>query len=172
MASSGHSNPVNNTIPNMLIIPHDELSMAKWVAGQLSNVYNKKDPFTAKYALLQVILADKDATSLPWGAVREAWATSMHDLEEGHLRWEDGTQWAIIRLSTLQMSMANSKVTQQQNPRKVCKFYNEGVCTYDSHHGAYRHICSHSDRLARSLQHPEVKCIIKTRSREKQSMKT
>ena len=29
MASSWHSNPVNNTIPNMLIIPHDELSMAK-----------------------------------------------------------------------------------------------------------------------------------------------
>ena len=37
-------------------VPYDELSMAQWVAGQLSNVYNMKDPLTAKHALLQVIL--------------------------------------------------------------------------------------------------------------------
>ena len=41
--------------------------MAQWVTGQLNNVYNMKDPLTAKHTLLQVILAVKDATSLPWG---------------------------------------------------------------------------------------------------------
>ena len=51
------------------------------VTGQLSNVYNMKDPLTAKHALFQVILAVKDATSLHWGAVRSVWVTSMHDLE-------------------------------------------------------------------------------------------
>ena len=66
-------------------VPYDELSMAQWVTGQLSNIYNMKDSITARHALLQVILAIKDATSLPWGAVRSAWATSMHDLEEGNL---------------------------------------------------------------------------------------
>ena len=71
----------------------------QWVTGQLSNVYNMKDPFTAKHSLLQVILACKDATSLPWGAVRSSWATSMHDLEEGNLHWEDATQWSINRIS-------------------------------------------------------------------------
>ena len=80
--------------------------MAQWVTGQLNNVYSMKDPSTAKHALLQVILAIKDATSLPWGAVRSAWATSVHDLEEGNLHWNDATQWAINHLSASQMSMA------------------------------------------------------------------
>ena len=48
-------------------VPYDELSMAQWVTGQLNNVYSMKDPITAKHALLQVILAVRDATSLPWG---------------------------------------------------------------------------------------------------------
>ena len=44
---------------------YDELSMAQWVTGQLNKVYSMKDPITATHALLQVILAIKDATSLP-----------------------------------------------------------------------------------------------------------
>ena len=48
-------------------VPYDELSMAQWFTGQLSNVYSMKDSLTARHALLQVILAVKDATSLPCG---------------------------------------------------------------------------------------------------------
>ena len=151
-------------------VPYDELSMAQWVTGQLNNVYNMKDPLMARHALLQVILAIKDATSLPWGAVRSAWATSMHDLEEGNLHWDDATQWAINRLSASQMSMANSQLTQQHNSKKTCKFYNEGTCSYDNHHGAYRHICSYCERSGRSLQHPEVKCNSKNRSKDRQAV--
>ena len=150
-------------------VPYDELSMAQWVTGQLNNVYNMKHLPTARHALLQVILAIKDATSLPWGAVRSAWATSMHDLEEGNLHWDDATQWAINRLSASQMSMANFQVTQHHNPKKICKFYNEGMCSYDNHHGAYRHICSYCERSGRTLQHPEVKCNSKNRSKDKQA---
>ena len=65
---------------------------------QLSNVYQIKDRNTSKQALLQVIMVMKDATSLPWQAVRSAWATSMHEVEEGQLTWGDATQWALNRL--------------------------------------------------------------------------
>ena len=41
----------------------------------------------------------RDTTSLPWPAVRGAWATSMHDLEEGRLTWQDATQWSLSHLS-------------------------------------------------------------------------
>ena len=146
--------------------------MAQWVTGQLNNVYSMKDPITAKHALIQVILAVKDATSLPWGTVRSTWATSMHDLEEGNLHWNDATQWAINRLSALQMSMANSQFTQQYNSKKICKFYNEGTCSYENHHGAYRHICSYCDRVGRVLQHPEVKCNMKNKPKERQTVKS
>ena len=144
--------------------------MAQWVTGQLSNIYNIKDFITARHALLQVILAIKDATSLPWGAVRSAWATSMHDLEEGDLHWDNATQWTINRLSASQMSMANSQVTQQHKSKKICKFYNDGTCSHNNHHGAYRHICSYCDRSGRILQHPEVKCNSKNRFKDKQTV--
>ena len=108
-------------------IPYDELSMARWVTGKLTNVYSMKDLLTAKHALLQVILAINDATSLPWGAVRSEWATSMHDLEEDNLHWEDATQWAINHLSASQMSIAISQFTQQHKPKKIANFKMKGL---------------------------------------------
>ena len=51
--------------------------------------------------------------------------------------------------------------TQQHNSMKICKFYNEGTCSYENHHGLYKHIFGYCDRLGRVLQHPEVKCNIK-----------
>ena len=98
---------------------YDDLTLPQWITGQLTNIYHMKDQTTARHALLQVILAMKDATSLPWTAVRNAWATSMHDLEEGHLGWHDST----LRLSTSQISIANSQVTQ---PKKICQLFYRG----------------------------------------------
>ena len=65
-------------------VRYDDLTLPQWITGQLSNIYHMRDQTTAGHALLQVILAMKDATSLPWTAVRSAWAMSMHDLEEGN----------------------------------------------------------------------------------------
>ena len=72
-------------------VTYDELPLPQWVSGQLSNVYAILDPTLSKQALLQVIFAMKDAVSLPWPAVRAAWASSMHQVEEGHLSWADYT---------------------------------------------------------------------------------
>ena len=46
-------------------IPYDELTLPEWVVGQLYNVFHIQDPSLARQALLQVILAIRDATSLP-----------------------------------------------------------------------------------------------------------
>ena len=77
-----------------------------------------KDQNTARQALLQVILSMRDATSLPWPAVRGAWATSMHDLEEGHLGWQDTTQWSLNRLSSSQISMATAQTAKDLAPMR------------------------------------------------------
>ena len=45
---------------------YDDLTLNRWITGQLTNIYHMKDLTTARHALLQVILAMKDATSLPW----------------------------------------------------------------------------------------------------------
>ena len=73
-------------------LAYDDLTLAQWVSGQLSNIYNIQDLSTIKHALLQMILATKDAASLPWPTVRDAWAASMHSVEEGRLGWEDTNQ--------------------------------------------------------------------------------
>ena len=64
---------------------YDDLSLPQWIAGQLSNIYAITDPILSKQALLQVIHAMRDAASLPWPTVRAAWASSMHQIEEGIL---------------------------------------------------------------------------------------
>ena len=64
-------------------VVYDELSLPQWISDQLSNIYAIPDPTLSKQALLQVIFAMRDAVSLPWPAVRAAWASSMHQVEEG-----------------------------------------------------------------------------------------
>ena len=123
-----------------------------------------KDPTTVKHALLQVIMAMKDATSLPWPAVGGAWATSMHDLEEGHLGWQDATQWSINRLSASRISMASAQNPQTTQPRKLCKFYNEGTCSHEASHENYKH--AYFEKQDRSGGHPEVKCFTKLRAKK------
>ena len=81
-----------------------------------------RDLTTVKHVLLQVILAMKDAISLPWPAVRGGWATSMHDLEEGYLGLQDTTQWSFNHLSASQISMASSQNPQTTQPRKCANF--------------------------------------------------
>ena len=66
-------------------VTYDELTMPQWVAGQLTNIYSISEPTLVKQAILQMVFAMRDATSLPWNAVRTAWASSMHEVEEGNL---------------------------------------------------------------------------------------
>ena len=60
--------------PAHLRWPNAELTMPQWVAGQLTNIYNISDLSIVKQTLLEVIQSISDATSLPWAAVRNAWA--------------------------------------------------------------------------------------------------
>ena len=99
-------------------VTYDDLSLPQLVVRQLSNINYMKDSAAAKHALLQVILAVKDATSFPWNAVRTAWATSMHDLEEGNLTWQDSTLWSLNRLSASQISMVSVHSTQPSQLKK------------------------------------------------------
>ena len=71
---------------------YDDLNMAQWVLGQLNNVLLIEDNGTLRNVLTQVAMAIRDAVSLPWPAVRSAWAVSMTDIEEGRLAWTDSMQ--------------------------------------------------------------------------------
>ena len=148
---------------------YDELSLPEWAVGQRMNIFHIQDPAIIKKALLQTILALKDATSLPWQAVRAAYANSMHDMEQGILTWDDQMQWSLNRLSASQIAMANTNiVTTQGSHRKICKYYNEGTCSFDSNHGNFKHVCSFCARSGKNLVHSELKCHSKQRGLDKQ----
>ena len=124
---------------------YDDLTIQEWAVGQLSNVYHIQNPLLVKQVLLQVILSLRDATSLPWQAVRSALGNSMHEVEQGSLQWADATRWAINRLSTSQIAMANASQVSSQSTaqtKKACRFYNEGVCSHEGNHGLFKHICA------------------------------
>ena len=147
-------------------IAYDDLSFPQWVSGQLTNIYNIQDPNLAKQALLQVIMSTRDAASLPWPVVRKAWAVSIHEVEEGSLDWSRTTQWSLNRLSTSQLAMASGNNTQ---PKKPCKFYNDGSCSHEGNHGNYLHVCSFCNKQGRNLGHQESRCMFKARAPSKQN---
>ena len=147
-------------------LSYDDLTLPQWVSGQLSNIYNIQDPSTVKHALLQLIMATKDASSLPWPTVRDAWAVSMHAVEEGRLSWDDTNQWSFNRLGASQIALSNRQPTSQSN-RKICKYYNDGSCSHESNHGSYNHLCSFCMKQGRTLPHPETKCNFKARGQAK-----
>ena len=142
---------------------YDDLSLPEWAVGQLNNIYQIQDPVVVKKALLQTIMALKDATSLPRVAVRSAYANSMHEMEQGTLSWDDQTQWSLNRLSASQIGMANANLSSSQGAhKKICKYYNEGTCTFESNlNGNFRHICTFCSKLGKTSTHPETKCYSK-----------
>ena len=146
--------------------PYDDLSMAQWISGQINNVLLIEDPVIVRNVLTQVAMAMKDAITLPWPAVRSAWAVSMSEVEEGRLGWADSTQWALNRISNSQLAVLNSHTTTSGGQRsKICRFYNEGNCNNEGHHGIYRHFCAHCHKQGRSLMHPEIRCMSRSAGR-------
>ena len=133
--------------------------MAQWISGQLNNMLLVEDNTTLNNILTQVLMAMRDAVSLPWPAVRSGWAVSITDIEEGRLSWTDSMQWSLNRIGNSQLAVLNSNsVTQNGQKFKVCKFYNEGSCTNENHHGIYKHYCTYCHKQGRSLMHPECRC--------------
>ena len=133
--------------------------MAQWVSGQLNNVLLIEDNVTLRNVLPQVAMAMRTAVSLPWPAVRSAWAVSMTDIEEGRLAWTDSMQWSLNRISNSQLAVLNShNVASGGQKIKICKFFNEENCTNEGHHGVYKHFCVFCHRQGRSLMNPEFRC--------------
>ena len=84
---------------------YDDLSVPQWVAGQLTNAIQIQDNDILRSVLTQIIFTMRDAASIPWPAVREAYASSMHEVEEGRLAWSNATQWALNRLSAYKIGI-------------------------------------------------------------------
>ena len=92
--------------------------------------------------------------------MRSAWAVSMTDIEEGRLGWADSMQWSINRISNSQLAMHNVQtLAPSGNKVRICRFFNEGTCNSEGHHGTYKHFCAHCFKLSRSLGHPETRCF-------------
>ena len=149
-------------------LTYDELSLPQWVAGQLTNIYAITDPGLMKQAILQMTLAIRDATSLPWPAVRAAWASSMHEIEDGTLTWANSTQWAINRLSASQIALAQPQTSAiSSTSKRPCRYYNDATCSHEGHHGPYAHICAFCYKQGKQFAHPEHKCNGKHRQSNK-----
>ena len=151
---------------------YDDLNMAQWVSGQLANILLTEDQVLSRNMLTQLAASIRDAVSLPWPVVRSAWAVSMTDVEEGRLSWGDSMQWSLNRISNSQLAMHNTQSVAGSGPKvRICRYFNEGTCTSETHHGTYKHFCSHCYKQGRSLVHPEMKCFHRsaTSSQEQKS---
>ena len=75
--------------------------------------------------------------------------------------------WTASQIAMANANLTSSSEYQQVQHHKLCKYFNEGSCTYESNHGNYRHNCSYCSRQGRQAAHPEVKCSFKSRSQDK-----
>ena len=102
--------------------------------------------------LIQMAAAMHDAVSLPWPVVRSALAISMTDIEEGRLSWADSMQWSLNRISNSQLAMHNTQSDNSSAPKiRICRYFNEGTCSSEGHHGTYKHFCNFCYKQGRSL---------------------
>ena len=145
------------------------MNIQQWAAGQMNNVLQIQNDTLLRQVLTQVTLALRDAVALPWTDVRAAWAVSMMEVEEGRLSWDDTTQWALNRVSSSQIALLNSQNLNTTSKSRVCKFYNDGSCSNDNHHGVYKHICTFCHKQGRSMNHLESKCAFKSSNRTQES---
>ena len=51
--------------------------------------------------------------NIPWEAVCNAYASSMHNVKEGILIWDNTTQWSLNRLSASQIAMSSQGTINQ-----------------------------------------------------------
>ena len=72
-------------------------------------------------------------------------------------------QWAINRLSTSKVAMANSSTVISEQKMKVCRYFTENSCHHEGNHGQFRHMCSFCIKSGKSFSHPETKCYAKQR---------
>ena len=94
----------------------------------------------------------------------------MHEVEQGSLHRADVMPWGFNRLSTSQIAMANASQISFQTTalnKKVCKLYNEGVCSHEGNHGQFKHVCAFCARQGKNYVHPETKCQIKYRGEDR-----
>ena len=123
---------------------YDDLSLPQWVCGQLTNVRQVNDLQTVRAMISQMIESMKDACWMPWHQVREAYAHSMHEMEEGRLTWDDSVQWSLNRLNIDRGSnhndqSINTERASGQGEKRPCLFYIEGHCEKEPEHGVYTH---------------------------------
>ena len=148
---------------------YDDLSMAQLVAGQLSNLYHMSNPSTSRWGLLQISIAVEDATSLPWTAVRNAWTTSIYEVEEGQLTWDNSTQSVISRLLLQILRLLHHKVLQilHRLPKDYVIIIMKIPVLMISIMQNIVSFCICGSRKDRSLQIPENKCNFKARTQDR-----
>ena len=87
----------------------------------------------------------------------------MTEVEEGRLGWADSTQWSLNRISNSQLAVMNSQNASSISQKiRICKFFNEGTCSSEEHHGSYKHFCANCYKQRRSLVHPETRCFLRS----------
>ena len=86
----------------------------------------------------------------------------MTEAEEGRLRLDDTTQWALHRVSSLKIAVLNSQNLKTASSKtRVCNFFIDGSCNSDGHYGIYKHICLFCHKQGYFMTHPEFKCTVK-----------
>ena len=139
---------------------YNDLTLAQWTSGQLANILLVEDSTLSQNMLTQMATALRDAISLPWPVVRSAWAVPMTDIEESRLTWGDHMQWSLNRISNSQLAMHNTQSVNSSGSKiRICRFFNEGSCSNEGHHGTYKHFCNFCYKQGRSLVHPETRCF-------------
>ena len=158
--------------------PFDDPIFCQFDVGFVQNALDTPHPDTSRRMLTELVETAKLAENLSGPIARGAFATSMHQLEDQQIMWQDSRTLADNRLTYSQaavfsgsftMSPKSSSTQLSSGVKKVvCRWYIDGSCPHSQDHTdttgltLFKHVCAYCFKfLKRSNGHVESECFNK-----------
>ena len=143
---------------NLKMPTYEDISVYQWVQGFSRCILEEKNQDTRAIMLQYQGNLMQDATA------KRAHAAVLTEVERGQVTWRDqiGVDRIRQRFTQRVLKSDNSSV-QEETQTRVCKRYNEEVCTQVKDHTdgktLYKHSCYTCFKaVKRHYPHPETKC--------------
>ena len=148
---------------NLKMPTYEDINIFQWVQGFSRCVLEEKDPNIRTFMLQYQSNLMQDALELSWPTAKRAHAAVLTEVERGQVTWKDQIGIDRIRQRFTQRVLKAEGPSAVEEQTRVCKRYNEDVCTQAKDHTdgktLYKHSCYTCFKaVKRHYPHPEAKC--------------
>ena len=148
---------------NLKMPTYEDINIYQWVQGFSRCILEEKDHNMRAFMLQYQSNLMQDALELSWPTAKHAHAALLTEVERGQVTWKDQIGIDRIRQRFTQRVLKSENVNTTEEQTRVCKRYNEEVCTQAKDHRdgktLYKHSCYTCFKAVKChYPHTETKC--------------